>query len=275
MVARSCAVRPCSALAGGEDRGADARTIAGLFRRRAAFARLRPRHDLHQKPADAEAGEVVGGDVEAGKQPTEHPVEAVLLWAPRAARRADDSVAGEAAEDEEIAGIDRHAEMDDLAASRLDPRRNDVARIDSGGSAENDEQIDAPLLQIAERGADGLGRVGYSDLSGERRAGGREAFLEEPPGLVEDRRLQRRQGRGDEPDLEGPNGETRIPGPRDTARSRLAAATAKGIVLTYRPSVRLRPRKNSGRVATVTAGSMRLTASTLFRSTTRTPAPSA
>ena len=79
--------------------------------------------------------------VEAGDQPVEHPVEAVLLGAARTARRADHRLAAERAEHDQIAGIDRHAGADDLAAGLPDRRRDDVVEIAHRRCAEDHHHV--------------------------------------------------------------------------------------------------------------------------------------
>ena len=49
------------------------------------------------------------------------------------------------ADQQQIAGIDRHAEMLDLAACRFDRRRNDVAAVGDRRGAEHDHQLGAAL----------------------------------------------------------------------------------------------------------------------------------
>ena len=63
--------------------------IAAALLRHRLRARLRPRDDLHQQPADAHAGDVGARHRQAGEQPHQHPVEAVFLGRARAARRAE------------------------------------------------------------------------------------------------------------------------------------------------------------------------------------------
>ncbi len=86
-------------------------------------------------------GDIGIGDVDAGHQPVEHPVEAVLLGTARAARRAQHRLALQFADHDQIAGIDRHAGPQDTAARRFDRRRNDVARIAHRGSAEYHQHV--------------------------------------------------------------------------------------------------------------------------------------
>ena len=49
------------------------------------------------------------------------------------------------ADHQQIAGIDRHAEMLDAAADRFQRRRDDVAAVGDGRSAEHDDEFGAAL----------------------------------------------------------------------------------------------------------------------------------
>ena len=135
--------------AGGEHDRGDA---AALLRLRLG-ARLRPRHDLHQQAADAHAGDVLARHRQAGEQPHQHPVEAVFLRRARAARRAEHRLAAQPADQHQIAGIDRHAEMLDLAADRFDRGRDHVAPVGDGRGAEHDDQLGAGLEHLVDRAA--------------------------------------------------------------------------------------------------------------------------
>ena len=144
--ARQELVRPAHAarLAGGEDDRGDARA-----RRRDRLARLRARHDLHQKTADAHAGDVLLLHRKSGEQAIQHPVESVLRRRACAARRAEHRAAVELAEEKQIAGIDRHAEMPDPAAGRLDRGGDNVGLVGDRRRAEGDQQVRPLAAQLA------------------------------------------------------------------------------------------------------------------------------
>ena len=97
-----------------------AATRARVRRHRGLRARLRPGDDLHQQAAHAHPGDGLARHRKPGEQPHQHPVEAVLLGRARAARRAEQRPAAGVGDQQQIAGIDRHAEM--LDASRRSPR---------------------------------------------------------------------------------------------------------------------------------------------------------
>ena len=69
------------------------------------------------------------------------------------------------AEQQQIAGIDRHAEMLDRAAGRHDARRDDVAAIDDRRGAGDQQEIAILGLQLAECGGDGVGVVRAAALA--------------------------------------------------------------------------------------------------------------
>ena len=77
-------------------------------------------------------------------------------------------VAAELAEDEEVARIDRHAEMDDAPAGRLDAAGTTSRVVDHRRGAEDDEEVAPRRLQLGKRRGDGAGVVGDADLA--RRA---------------------------------------------------------------------------------------------------------
>ena len=79
-------------------------------------ARLRPGDDFHQQTADAHAGQFGARDLQPGEKAHQHPVKTVFDRRARAAGRAQHRHAAGAADQQQIAGIDRHAEM-------LDARR--------------------------------------------------------------------------------------------------------------------------------------------------------
>ena len=127
------------------------------------------------------------------------------------------------AEKQEIARIDRHAEMLDLAAGRpiaagmtssisviadapKTIRRPTCPAGDSRLCATGSATID---LAVSERRPASIARqrgfiVGDPRLGDERRPRRPQPLLEHAPRLVHGRRLEARQGRGDEPDPERP-----------------------------------------------------------------------
>ena len=149
------------ALPGGEHDGGDA---AHLVLARAAGPRLGPRDDLHQEAADAERHDVVPRDRHIGEEPLQDPVEAVLLRRARAARRADDRFAAERTDEEQVARIDRHAEMLDAAAGRFDGGRDHVAPVGDRRGAEDDDQFGLAGRLIGDRPRQRSGLVRHPRL---------------------------------------------------------------------------------------------------------------
>ena len=167
-------VRPAHAAraAGGEHDGGDG---AAFFRHRLG-ARLRPGDDLHQQAADAEAGDVLARHRQAGEEPHQHPVKTVLLGAARAARRAEHRAAVGVADHQQITGIDRHAEMLDMAADRFERRGDHVAAIGDGRGAEHDGQFRAGLEHFVERARQRRALVRHAPLGNDGGAGRRQAL---------------------------------------------------------------------------------------------------
>ena len=96
------------------------------------FARLRPRHDLHQQTANAHAGNVSTRDRKACEQSHQHPIETVFLGAACASRRAKDSLTTCRADQHQVSRINRHAEMFDLTADSFDRRGYHIAAVRDG-----------------------------------------------------------------------------------------------------------------------------------------------
>ena len=134
LVRTAHAARP----AGGHDDGRHARRTGngGRF-----VARLRAGDDFLQQPASAHAHDVGAPDRQVGDEPAQHPIQAIDFGRAGAARQPQDGAVAEAAQQQQIAGVDRHAEMDDLPARRRDRRRNYIAPIGDGGSTGDQQQI--------------------------------------------------------------------------------------------------------------------------------------
>ena len=92
----------------------------------------------------------------------------------RAARRADHRTATGIADHQQIAGIDRHAEMLDPAADRFQSRRDHVAAIGDGGSAEHDGHFRAGLEHLIQSARERLAFMRYPALGDDRGAGRRQ-----------------------------------------------------------------------------------------------------
>ena len=174
-------------------------------------------------------------NVEAGEEAVQHPVEAVLDGRARAARRAEHRTAVELADQQQVAGIDRHAEMAHRAAGLLDRGGDHVGAVGDRGGAEGDQKIRALAFQLRERFGERAGVVRHARLVEQRRAGGLQPLLEHAPRLVHHRWLQPGQrGRG-KPDLQPfprRDRQDRRRGARARLRRRPRPASAKGMIFT-------------------------------------------
>ena len=90
-------------------------------------------------------------DMKPGHDALKHPVEAVHLGRARAGRNADRRYTVEPAQHEQIAGIDRHAEMDDFTARCDKPLRDDIAAIDDRRRTENEDRIETARVELGDR----------------------------------------------------------------------------------------------------------------------------
>ena len=172
--------------------------------REGEFARLRPGGDFVEQPSGAHAAQVTRGDGNIGHQALQHPVEAVELGRARAPRQSDDRLAGDLAQQDQVAGIDRHAELQDLAAAALDRRRDDVAPVDDGRAAHHQHDTGA----VGERALDDLAQRGRivrrAQVDGIAAAHRRQPAVGDGDGLVEQRRLHRGKLGLDQRDLARP-----------------------------------------------------------------------
>ncbi len=173
------------AATGRQNDRSDARLLPGRYDNRLG-ARLWTRYDLHQQTTDAHAGDVGARNLKSSKQPHQHPVEAVFLRRARTARRAQQRPAAGLRDQQQIAGIDRHAEMLDAAADRLDRRRDHIAPVGDGRSSKDEDELGAGLQHIINGTGECLLVVGDALLGNDRGAGGRQALGSDPQCLVDD-----------------------------------------------------------------------------------------
>ena len=192
-------VRPAHAgrAAGREDDRRDAPSIA-LHR---LIARLRPRHDLHEQPADAHAGDVGARHRQSGKEPHQHPIEAVFLRRARATRRSDHGLAAHGADQHQVAGIDRHAEVLDPPADRFHRGGNHVAPVGNRRRAEHHNKLRASVENLVQRLRQRSLIVRHAALGDDARSGRSQPLLGDFQSLVNDLGRKPRQHRGDHTDL--------------------------------------------------------------------------
>ena len=106
------------------------------------FAGSGPGRDFHQESAHPHRGDRRGSDVDAGKpESVEHPVKTVDLGLRAQPGAADHRGVAESTENQQIAGVDRHAGALDMAARQPDRLGDSIHLVADGGSAEDDDQI--------------------------------------------------------------------------------------------------------------------------------------
>src|SRR5690606_31799234 len=125
-------------------------------------------------------------------QPTKFPDEDVELGADRATRCANDRLAFDAAHDEQVARINRHANARDLTASEPDRGGDDVIIIADGGGAKNDDHV-ARLHLLADRVSHGALMMRGTAFTNNDAGRTRKPRFGDMDGLVEDAWLQARK----------------------------------------------------------------------------------
>ncbi len=180
--------------AGGQDDRGDAHVFGGSARGCGLDL------DLHEEAADAHRHHLGPAHGQAREQALEHPIEAVLLRAARAAGRAEHRRIAELGDEKKIAGIDRHAEMLDAASGGLDRGGNDVAPIGNGRGAEDDHDVGRSGERAAKRLGERLRLMRHALLEDDDRFGGLEALGQNLHRLRDDGGLEPRQKRGDRGD---------------------------------------------------------------------------
>ena len=122
----ACCAGPC--VATGRRPGSRApRSGAAAASAAALASRGCGRRDLLSSPPTPMRHDVPPRHLDAGADPLQHPVEAVRAWPSARSPAARSPGAAEPAEEQQVAGIDRHAEMLDHAAGGLDRGRQHVA----------------------------------------------------------------------------------------------------------------------------------------------------
>ena len=186
--------------AGGEHQHGDSwRLLRARLLAVAVVARLRAARDLGQQAAGAHAHDLGAADRQAGGQALQHHVEAVVLGRLGAARQAQHRLAVELGGQQQVAGIDRHAEMDDLAARLLDAGRHDVVAVDDRRGAGDQEDVAALGPELLQSAGDGLGVVRDPPLADQRAA-----ERGQPLGRGADRLVEDLVARAGEPGLHQP-----------------------------------------------------------------------
>ena len=139
-------------------------------------------------------------------------------------------------EQQQIARIDRHAEMIDRAAGRLDRGRDHIAAVDDRRGAVDQEQIDPSPIVAAISAARSLLLCAQRRLERQGATERIEPALRHLAGFVEDRLLETRQPRLDQSDASDWNAATRNSLPPSAAiaaqRATVSSGTANGMILT-------------------------------------------
>ena len=168
-------------LARGQNQGRDLGTCGC----RLAFARLRPRGDLAQQATHAHPHDVAPGDRDPGRQALQDPVEAIELGRSAAAGQAEHWASGEPPKEEQVARINRHAEMLDRSAGGSDPRRQHVVAIGDRRGARDQEHVAACGHGRAGGGGHGVGLVSTAGLADEVAADRGDAVAGDPHRLLQ------------------------------------------------------------------------------------------
>ena len=155
----------------------------------------RPRWDFGEEAAAAHAHDLARSDRQSGYESFEHPIKAVYFGRARAARQPKHHPLRNMAEEQQIAGVDRHPEMVDPATRGDDGRRDHVAPVDDRRRAVDQQDLDPMAHRIADQRRQLGGRVSAALFEAQRAAERRQTALGDLPGLVEDALLQSRQPR--------------------------------------------------------------------------------
>ena len=105
-------------------------------------------------PPTPHAGDGRAVHVVAGEKAGEHPVDAVELGAAGTAGQHEGGAGADAAEADEVTGIDRHAEMADFTPGGDDACWPDVAAVHHGAGARDQQDIGAARDQFGQGSGD-------------------------------------------------------------------------------------------------------------------------
>ncbi len=201
------------------------------------LARQRPGVDLLQQAADAHAHDLGAAHRQAGEQPGQHEVDAVQLRAAGAAGQHQGRPRADAAEADQVAGIDRHAEMQDLAAGAHDAGGPDVAPVHHGRGADHQQQIGALARSaLPAPCAIGASSCGHAQRRQQRAGQLGDPLLGRRDGLLGDAVLQAGQLGDDQADLQmagtdAASAASRSAAPAPRPPSSTLPGTANGMIL--------------------------------------------
>ena len=118
----------------------------------ARFARARAAWRLFQQAADPHRGDISVRHIKPAQQTVKHPIRPVQRGRARAARQPHDRNAAQMPDEQEVAGIDRHAKSRDLSPRLSQSGGPHILRIGCGRSGEDQHDIRGfPAKRISKR----------------------------------------------------------------------------------------------------------------------------
>ena len=127
------------------------------------------------------------------------------------------------ADHQEIARIDRHAEMLDAAADRLQRRRNDVAAVGNRRGAEDDRELGAAGEHLLERARQRGALVRHAAFGNDGGTGRRQPFVGDLQRLLDHLGREPREHGGNDTDLADAVGRDAHPRPRRRRQRKIAS----------------------------------------------------
>ena len=146
----------------------------------------------------------LGAELLTGKNPVQHPVDAIQRRAAGAAGQDDGGAVADPAEADQVAGIDRHAEMRDLAPCRDDGGGRDVQPVGHRRGAGDEDEFRPRRHQFADGLGDGRGLMRALQRREQNTAARGDAGAGHLDGLRDHRGFELRQGGEDQPHRERP-----------------------------------------------------------------------
>ena len=120
--------------------------------------------DLRQEPANAHRHDLLRADGQVGAEALQHPVETVEFGRAGATGQADHRQAFNLSHQDQVAGIDGHAEMVHLATGLDDSCRQSILAVYDGRRAGDQHEVRFVGEGFAQGLGDGVCRVGAAAL---------------------------------------------------------------------------------------------------------------
>ena len=111
------------------------------WRARGLFTRQRAQFNLLEQAANTHGADIFRRHIKPRKKPLQYPIKAIQLGAPRTARQHHGGDFADMPKAEQIAGINRHAEMINHAAGAHNRGGANIAPIHHGGSAGHQQHL--------------------------------------------------------------------------------------------------------------------------------------